>query len=122
MDRFEKKVPLLSTPLEATWLYHEMGRCYLEMNRFNKAKDCGDKSLKSARETDDKPWQLNANVLLAQTEGMSIIDIDNKLGIKNNNFITARSSKCTALVALKSIVHANVNMPCQFYFEHYCFS
>ena len=70
MCSFERKVALVRSPLEATWLYHEMGRCYLEVGDYVKAKECGHKSLNASV---DKAWQLNASVLVAQAEGMSYI-------------------------------------------------
>ncbi len=58
------------SPLESTWLYHEIGRCHLELGNYEKAKEYGEKSLASAQEADDPVWQLNATVLIAQAEGM----------------------------------------------------
>ena len=58
-----------STPLESTWLYHEIGRCYLEIDKFEEAKDFGERSKKSAMEAEDEVWQLNASVLIAQAHG-----------------------------------------------------
>lgn len=31
IDLWEEKLPLAKTPLEQTWLYHEIGRCHLEL-------------------------------------------------------------------------------------------
>lgn len=55
--------------LESTWLYHELGRCYLEREEFNKAKEYGEKSLSAARDADDIDWTLHSTVLVAQSEG-----------------------------------------------------
>ena len=55
--------------LESTWLYHEIGRCHLELGHFSDAKEFGDKSLEAAQEADDDVWQLNASVLVAQSLG-----------------------------------------------------
>lgn len=65
---WNEKLPMVKTSLETTWIYHEIGRCYLELNKYLKAKDCGVKSLKAAEEFDDEVWQLNASVLLAQAQ------------------------------------------------------
>ncbi|KAL3855274.1 hypothetical protein ACJMK2_014490 [Sinanodonta woodiana] len=65
---WEEKLPMSKSPLESTWLYHEIGRCYLELANYNKARDYGEKSLAAARESDDQSWQLHANVLIAQSE------------------------------------------------------
>jgi tetratricopeptide (TPR) repeat protein len=68
VDYWQRKVPLLKTPEESTWLYHELGRCHLELGDFPAARDLGEKSLVAAREAQDNMWQLNASVLIAQTE------------------------------------------------------
>ncbi|XP_031750580.1 tetratricopeptide repeat protein 25 isoform X2 [Xenopus tropicalis] len=65
---WEEKIPLASSSLEKTWLYHEIGRCYLELERTAEAKDYGEKSQQEADAAEDIEWQLNACVLLAQAE------------------------------------------------------
>lgn len=57
--------------LESTWLYHEIGRCYLEMGDFSNAKEYGEKSLSAAEDAEDDLWELNARVLIAQSQGWS---------------------------------------------------
>lgn len=59
---------MMKTAEQSTWLYHELGRCQLEMGNFNKARDLGEKSLTAANESQDQMWQLNASVLIAQAE------------------------------------------------------
>lgn len=54
--------------LERAWLFHEIGRCYLELKLHEKARDYGCQSLSAADEINDEKWQMNANVLLAQAE------------------------------------------------------
>lgn len=66
--RWEKKLPLSKSALESTWLYHEIGRCYLEMGKYQVAKEHGDKSLALAEEAGEPQWQLQASVLVAQSE------------------------------------------------------
>ncbi|XP_067687289.1 outer dynein arm-docking complex subunit 4-like isoform X2 [Haliotis asinina] len=68
IEVWEEKLPLTKTALEKTWLYHEIGRCYLEVSRYEDARDYGEKSLAAAREADDEGWQLHACVLVAQSE------------------------------------------------------
>ena len=68
--RWEEKGPLCQSDLESTWLFHEIGRCYLELEEYAKAKEYGDKSLASAQSSDDPIWRLNSTVLVGQTEGM----------------------------------------------------
>lgn len=66
-----EKLPLSKTPLETTWLHHEIGRCYLEQKNYQDALECGQRSLKSAQEAQEKVWELNATVLIAQSQGES---------------------------------------------------
>ena len=63
------------SPLESTWLYHEIGRCYLELQKYQDARDFGEKSLAAAKEAEDDGWQLHASVLVAQSEGTSYLSI-----------------------------------------------
>ena len=66
---WEKKRPLSKSAIESTWLFHEIGRCHLELQHYQEAKDYGEKSMEAANEADDDVWQLNASVLVAQAEG-----------------------------------------------------
>lgn len=54
---------------ESTWLFHEIGRCYLELKEYEEAKDYGEKSLRAAESAQDDHWQMNASVLMAQAQG-----------------------------------------------------
>ncbi|XP_053121967.1 outer dynein arm-docking complex subunit 4 isoform X3 [Hemicordylus capensis] len=68
IDTWEDKIPLVKSNLEKTWLFHEIGRCYLELNRAEEARDYGERSLQCAEEEGDIEWQLNAGVLVAQAQ------------------------------------------------------
>ncbi|KAM4691884.1 outer dynein arm-docking complex subunit 4 [Rhinophrynus dorsalis] len=68
IEVWEGKIPLATSSLEKTWLFHEIGRCYLELDQTAEAKDYGVKSQQAAEEADDSEWQLNASVLVAQAE------------------------------------------------------
>lgn len=68
IDAWMEKLPLSKSVLESTWLYHEIGRCHLELKYYQDAKEFGQKSLAAAEQADDKVWQLNATVLEAQAE------------------------------------------------------
>ncbi|XP_043820473.1 outer dynein arm-docking complex subunit 4 isoform X2 [Dromiciops gliroides] len=68
IDTWEEKIPLAKTSLEKTWLFHEIGRCYLELNRPWEAQEYGEKSQVCAEEEGDVEWQLNASVLVAQAQ------------------------------------------------------
>ncbi|XP_030649491.1 outer dynein arm-docking complex subunit 4 [Chanos chanos] len=68
IDIWEEKIPLVRGGLEKAWLFHEIGRCYLELRRHSEARDYGSRSLAAADDIADEKWQLNANVLVAQAE------------------------------------------------------
>ena len=63
------RVPLPMTVDESAWLYHDIGRCYCELGKWQDSKQYGEKSLTAAREAKDELWQLNASVMIAQSEG-----------------------------------------------------
>ncbi|KAM5134981.1 outer dynein arm-docking complex subunit 4 isoform 2-T2 [Mantella aurantiaca] len=65
---WEEKIPVVTTNLEKTWLFHEIGRCYLELELLEDARNYGMKSQEEAEEAGDEEWQLNASVLLAQAQ------------------------------------------------------
>ena len=58
----------MKTSEESTWLFHELGRCHLELGNHGEARDYGEKSLTAAGDAQDHLWQLNASVLVAQAE------------------------------------------------------
>ncbi|BFZ01390.1 hypothetical protein BsWGS_04429 [Bradybaena similaris] len=68
IDIWRGKLPKSKTALENTWLFHEIGRCHLELGEYEDAKDYGEKSVEAAIEADDPGWQLHARVLVAQSE------------------------------------------------------
>ncbi|NXU45051.1 TTC25 protein, partial [Drymodes brunneopygia] len=65
---WEEKIPMAECSLEKAWLFHEIGWCYLELNKAERALDYGRKSLESANEEGDVEWQLHATVLVAQAQ------------------------------------------------------
>ncbi|XP_065555098.1 outer dynein arm-docking complex subunit 4 isoform X2 [Lathamus discolor] len=68
IDTWEKKIPMVKSNLEKTWLFHEIGRCYLELDNAKAAQSYGQKSLQAADEEGDAEWQLHAMVLVAQAQ------------------------------------------------------
>ncbi|NWX16188.1 TTC25 protein, partial [Aegotheles bennettii] len=68
IDNWEEKIPMAKSSLEKTWLFHEIGRCYLELNKAELAENYGQLSLQSADEEGDVEWQLHAIVLVAQAQ------------------------------------------------------
>lgn len=71
--RWEQKLPLTQSDIERTWLYHESGRCLLELGEYQLALDYGQKSLDYAMKADDEVWVMNASVLIGQSQGMWLI-------------------------------------------------
>ena len=57
------------TNLESAWLYHELGRCCLELENYAQAIEYGEKSNNSADLAEDENWKINSSVLIAQAEG-----------------------------------------------------
>ncbi|KAH3699672.1 outer dynein arm-docking complex subunit 4-like isoform X2 [Dreissena polymorpha] len=68
IEIWERKLPISMSPLESTWLYHEIGRCFLELGNNTEAKKYGELSEAAAIEADDAMWHLQASVLTAQAE------------------------------------------------------
>ncbi|XP_070837729.1 outer dynein arm-docking complex subunit 4 isoform X2 [Chaetodon trifascialis] len=68
IEFWEKKIPLVCGGLEKTWLFHEIGWCYLELGRHEEARHYGVRSLAAANEISDEKWQRNASVLVAKSE------------------------------------------------------
>ncbi|NXL59146.1 TTC25 protein, partial [Chordeiles acutipennis] len=68
IDTWEEKIPMTKSNLEKTWLFYEIGRCYLELNKAEVAQNYGQKSLQSADEEGDVEWQLHATILVAQAQ------------------------------------------------------
>ncbi|XP_078385611.1 outer dynein arm-docking complex subunit 4 isoform X7 [Cetorhinus maximus] len=68
VEAWSEKEPLTKSHLERTWLFHEIGRCHLELGNNVEARDYGLKALASAQKTGDEEWKMNANVLVAQAE------------------------------------------------------
>eukprot|EP00058_Branchiostoma_floridae_P013087 XP_002598575.1 hypothetical protein BRAFLDRAFT_118336 [Branchiostoma floridae] len=84
---WERKLPMAKTPLEKTWLYHEIGRCNLELNENDQAHKYGEMSFAEAQEAEDDVWQLNASVLIAQAEveGGEAEDVEEKEKKEDDN-------------------------------------
>ena len=78
INTWEEKLPLATNDIEKAWLFHEIGRCYLELGNNQKACEFGNKSLEAAKKINDETWQLNATVLIAQSEA-KMGDIDNMI-------------------------------------------
>ncbi|XP_074783062.1 outer dynein arm-docking complex subunit 4 [Athene noctua] len=68
IDTWEEKIPMAKSSPEKTWLFHEIGRCYLELDKAEAAQNYGQKSLQASDEEGDVEWQLRATVLVAQAQ------------------------------------------------------
>jgi len=53
---------------ERAYLFHEIGRCYLETNKPDICKFYGNQCLEEALKIDDHTWAMNAHILLGQCE------------------------------------------------------
>ncbi|XP_041824393.1 outer dynein arm-docking complex subunit 4 isoform X2 [Melanotaenia boesemani] len=68
IEFWEMKISLVCGGFEKTWLLHEIGCCYMELNRYKEARDYGVLAAAAAGEIGDGKWLMNANVLVAQSE------------------------------------------------------
>ena len=64
---WEKKLPMAENDMEKAWLYHEIGRCHIELGNYDTAIDFGKRCLEYSDKINDAVWQLNAVVLIAQS-------------------------------------------------------
>ncbi|PWA17839.1 hypothetical protein CCH79_00008272, partial [Gambusia affinis] len=63
-----ERIPYVHEGLENTWMLHEIGCCYLELNYPEKARDYALCSIAAAEEMFEDMWQLRASVLAGQCE------------------------------------------------------
>lgn len=74
VSAFEEKIPYSSElSIERAWLYHDLGRCYLELKNDDRALDLGLRSASIADDLKDRRWGMNARLLIAQAQGISFI-------------------------------------------------
>jgi hypothetical protein len=67
VTRFEERQATIKEALERAWLHHELGRCYQQLEQYDKSLVHGQQSHDAAVETDDQVWQLNALILVAES-------------------------------------------------------
>lgn len=91
IEVWNEKIPMSKSPLESAWLFHEIGRCHLELAQYVDAKDNGRKALEAAKEAEDDTWKLHASVLVAQSE------------VKNGELQAAASSFEESLEVAKAL-------------------
>ncbi|XP_075894886.1 outer dynein arm-docking complex subunit 4 [Nelusetta ayraudi] len=68
IEFWSKKIPLVTDGEEKAWLFHELGRCYLELGGNEDARNFGVRSLTAADEISDEKWKIMAIVLISQAE------------------------------------------------------
>ncbi|XP_077315659.1 outer dynein arm-docking complex subunit 4 isoform X4 [Lithobates pipiens] len=103
---WEEKIPLATSSLEKTWLFHEIGRCYLELGLLEDARNYGMKSQEEAEEAGDVEWQLNASVLVAQAQ-VKLKDYQSAVGnfekaLKKAKFVKNTEAEQAILTALEN--------------------
>ena len=69
--RFARKVPMCKTRQETSWLYHEIGNCFLVLQQYDYAAEAARRSLEAAEEALDWNYQLQSGVLLGVSLGKS---------------------------------------------------
>ncbi len=57
------------TSVERAWIAHDIGRCYLEVGKYEEALAQADAALAMAEGLSDTRWILNASILQAQIGG-----------------------------------------------------
>lgn len=56
----------LKRPIPVAWIKHEIGRCYLETGKYEKAIEMGFKCVNAATKGNSKKWMLNGRLLLGK--------------------------------------------------------
>ncbi|XP_072298873.1 outer dynein arm-docking complex subunit 4 [Eucyclogobius newberryi] len=64
----EKRLPLVHEAAERAWMFYELGCWHLELKRFQEARKYGLRCVAAADDAGDVLWQMNSNVLVAQSE------------------------------------------------------
>lgn len=65
---WESRIPLTKTPLDRSYLFHEIGRCYLELFKVDIARYYAINSFDEAMKINDYIWAMNAKILLGQID------------------------------------------------------
>jgi tetratricopeptide (TPR) repeat protein len=63
---FEQSIDEHDDSGDGVWIYHDMGRCYLLLKQYEKAKEFGSISLKMANQLNDIKWKEIAQTLVDQ--------------------------------------------------------
>jgi len=101
------RLPVTKTPLERTWLYHEMGRCHFELGNYERARELGERSYQEATAARDKVWLLSSSILIAQALGEFTSDsVDQDLSGSTRAPVLFSSSSSSRTVASLPCDHA----------------
>ncbi|XP_031774260.1 uncharacterized protein LOC100871827 [Apis florea] len=57
----------LKKPIPVAWIRHEIGRCYLETGKYERAMEMGFKCVDAATKGNSKKWMLNGRLLIGQS-------------------------------------------------------
>ena len=63
---WEERMKFDSSPLEKAWIYHDLGKCYLELGKVEKSKECGRLSLEFSDQMGSRSWSAASKVLLGR--------------------------------------------------------
>eukprot|EP00835_Amoeboradix_gromovi_P006106 NODE_662_length_5423_cov_0.101991.p1 type:complete len:477 gc:universal NODE_662_length_5423_cov_0.101991:3707-5137(+) len=63
---WEERMKFDSTPLEKAWIYHDLGKCYLDLGKINKSKECARLSLEFSDQMGSRTWSASAKLLLGR--------------------------------------------------------
>ncbi|XP_023221895.1 tetratricopeptide repeat protein 25-like isoform X2 [Centruroides sculpturatus] len=66
IETWKQKIPLCKEKIEETWLYHEIGRAYIELGQYVQAIEFGKKAMGCAGQCYNSDWKLNCTALVAQ--------------------------------------------------------
>lgn len=65
---WEKLIPLIQDNEKKSWLFHEIGRCYFELGKYDQSYKFGAESVLWAGKCPNSTWSCTSNVLLGQVE------------------------------------------------------
>jgi tetratricopeptide (TPR) repeat protein len=85
-------------PLENTWLYHEIARCYIEMEDYVSALEQAGLAYDAANAAKDDRWKLNAVVLKAQIT-VSLGKVEEAVVFYNEGLLLAKTLNDTGAEA-----------------------
>ena len=56
----------LKKPIAVAWIKHEIGRCYLETGKYERAMEMGFRCVDAATKGNSKKWMLNGRLLIGE--------------------------------------------------------